>query len=153
MLYIGSADRFISDCKPEINIGKIQGIPVVCCCWIDNNSIKMYRGRAHELSACILANGDHLEQVKPSRGIVFAACHRQQPLALSTLRVLIPDIHPRRYSLIIFFLGNQLVELSYSKKTTTGTLEFHHIAVHGNQVEGTAGVMSSLLFYEPTLQM
>ena len=100
----------------------------------------MYRGRVHE-------------RVKSSHGIIFAAYHRQQLLALFTLRVLIPDVHPRRYSLTVFFLGNQLVKLSYSKKTTTETLEFHHIAVYGNQVEGIAGVMPPLLLCEPASQI
>lgn len=50
-------------------------------------------------------------------------------------------------------LGNALVKLSYSKKTTTETLEFHHIAVYGNQVEGIAGVMPPLLLCEPASQI
>ena len=82
----------------------------------------MYRGRVHEPDACTLTDGDYLKRVKSSHGIIFAAYHRQQLLALFTLRVLIPDVHPRRYSLTVFFLGNQLVKLSYSKKTTTETL-------------------------------
>lgn len=100
----------------------------------------------HEPDACTLTDGDYLKRVKSSHGIIFAAYHRQQLLALFTLRVLIPDVHPRRYSLTVFFLGNQLVKLSYSKKTTTETLEFHHIAVYGNQVEGIAGVMPRYYF-------
>lgn len=70
----------------------------------------MYRGRVHEPDACTLTDGDYLKRVKSSHGIIFAAYHRQQLLALFTLRVLIPDVHPRRYSLTVFFLGNQLVK-------------------------------------------
>ena len=113
----------------------------------------MYRGRVHEPDACTLTDGDYLKRVKSSHWIIFAAYHRQQLLALFTLRGLIPDVHPRRYSLTVFFLGNQLVKLSYSKKTTTETLEFHHIAVYGNQVEGIAGVMPPLLLCEPASQI
>lgn len=63
------------------------------------------------------------------------------------------DYLKRVKSLTVFFLGNQLVKLSYSKKTTTETLEFHHIAVYGNQVEGIAGVMPPLLLCEPASQI
>ena len=35
----------------------------------------------------------------------------------------------------------------------TETLEFHHIAVYGNQVEGIAGVMPPLLLCEPASQI
>ena len=94
----------------------------------------MYRGRVHEPDACTLTDGDYLKRVKSSHGIIFAAYHRL-------------------YSLTVFFLGNQLVKLSYSKKTTTETLEFHHIAVYGNQVEGIAGVMPPLLLCEPASQI
>lgn len=42
----------------------------------------MYRGRVHEPDACTLTDGDYLKRVKSSHGIIFAAYHRQQLLAL-----------------------------------------------------------------------
>lgn len=74
----------------------------------------------HDPDTCTLTDGDYLKRLKSCHGIIFAAYHRQHLLALFTLRVLVPDVHPRRYPLTALFLGNQLVEHPFSKKNHGG---------------------------------